>query len=360
MRKLKVLAFSDLHLGEPEGLLNDKGPNIVDIVVNKVSELAKGDGDLEAGIEELILIGDIADLSEAKEKEAYTNTKTFLTTLLKSVPVDKVVYIPGNHDHNLWVKILEQDKKKKYAECTPKTGLDIKNIDTFKNALKDNWFIPDSYNGEVEAHYPFYEVKIESSHFFFDHGHLFSPILTGKAGNVNSLDMIEENTYRFMEKVWFQGKKGWTAKVRERVYDWFRWAFLRISHPSRGTTFKEDSTPLYDDDLRANAVKYLENMVKVDKAKMEDFHLVFGHTHAGGRVRREDRKFRVNDHFITLWNTGGWLVPSEVFSPDAYVFYIERTQNELKPQAYKFVAKKDSQEGDYNRSILDELVKRIG
>lgn len=42
MRRLKVLALSDLHLGEPEGLLRDRGVNIIDVVVAKVSELARG------------------------------------------------------------------------------------------------------------------------------------------------------------------------------------------------------------------------------------------------------------------------------------------------------------------------------
>ncbi|MBI3398319.1 MAG: metallophosphoesterase [Deltaproteobacteria bacterium] len=101
MKKIKVMALSDLHLGEPEGLLYNKPPNVVDIFVDKVCELAKGSGGFEDGIEELVLIGDIADLSEAPENEAYANTSYFFKTLFEKVQVDKVIYIPGNHDHHI-------------------------------------------------------------------------------------------------------------------------------------------------------------------------------------------------------------------------------------------------------------------
>ena len=75
---------------------------------------------------------------------------------------------------------------------------------------------------------------------------------------------------------------------------------------------------------------------------------------------RDDRKVRVNGRFITLWNTGGWLVPSDVFSPDAYIFYIEQTSDGLKPQAYKLVGRENDEEGDYNKGILKDIAKRIG
>jgi hypothetical protein len=362
MKKLKVLAISDLHLGEPEGLLNNRGVNITDVVTNKVAELAKGDGDFEDGIEELILIGDIADLSEATKEEAYTNTKTFLTSLLEKVQIDKVLYISGNHDHHLWVEMLKTYKGKNcYKECVPKTGVVIKK----PKLLMEKCFPPD-YKGEVEAHYPFYLLNINSSYFLFDHGHLFSSLLNKlakRAGTVTSLDDMENKTYEFMELLWFKGESSFWIRfnnLREKCYDWGRWISDRTRHVSRGASFKEDSTPVYDDSMRDNIIKYLGTLIGIDNSKMDDFHLVFGHTHYGGRVLRDDRKIRLNGRFITLWNTGGWLVPSEIFSPDAYLFYIEQTHNGPIPKAYKLVAKKENEEGDYDRGILGEVVKNIG
>ncbi|MDP2683035.1 MAG: metallophosphoesterase [Deltaproteobacteria bacterium] len=355
MKKIKVMALSDLHLGEPEGLLYNKPPNILDILVAKVSELANGGGGIENGIEELILIGDIADLSEAKPEEAYSNTRVFLTAILKKVSVDKVIYIPGNHDHHLWVEMLEARYGKGYKECFPKTGVSIQR----PNALMERC-IPADYKGDVEAYYPFYKIKMDNSYFLFDHGHLFSSTLNKAAGPVSSLEEIEEKTWEFMEKIWFQGGKSpWIYNLREKIYDWARWISLRAGHPTRGVSFKEDSTPVFDDGMRDRIVTYLEKMVKLSM-DTDDFHLVFGHTHYGGRVLKDDRKVRVNGRFINLWNTGGWLVPSEVFSPDAFIFYIEQTQNGLRPQAYKLVGRERGEVGDYDRAILKEIVKRIG
>lgn len=359
MKKLKVLSISDLHLGEPEGLLYSEGANIIDTVAAKIAELAKGGNGLEHGIEELILIGDIADLSEATEKEAYTNTKVFLSALLEKVSVDKIIYIPGNHDHHLWVEMLKAHYGKgSYEECNKKTDVVITKPDILiKNCM------PDNYKGEVEACYPFYKVQTDASCFVFDHGHLFSSLLNRWAGNAASLEEIEEKTHGLMEILWFQGGTPWGVtlyNVREKIYDWARRLADKVKQSDRGTSFKEDSTPLYDDALRERIVKYLTEMIRLDQNQLKDFHLIFGHTHYGGRVLRDDRKIRVNGRFITLWNTGGWIVPSEVFSPDAYIFYIEQSQNGLKPQAYKLVAKQDGEEGDYNRDMLKEIVKGVG
>lgn len=356
MKRLKVLALSDLHLGEPEGLLYDRGVNIQDVVLSRVSELARARDGLEDGIEELILIGDIADLSEATEREAYQNTKAFLTALLGKVPVDKIIYIPGNHDHHLWVEMLKTHYGKGYNECRPKTRVTIQRPDVFiKNCL------PVDYKGQVEAHYPFYQVRVDDSHFLFDHGHLFSSLLSRMAGPVTSLEEMEERTWEFMEFIWFQRRGApWFYRFREWAYDWARWFAQRATHPTRGVSFKEDSTPVFDDGLRDRLVRYLEGMVGLNGAETQDFHIIFGHTHYGGRVLRDDRKVRVKGRFITLWNTGGWLVPSEVFSPDAYIFYIDQSQDSQRPQAYKLVAKEGMEEGDYDRAILKEIVKGIG
>lgn len=356
MKRLKVLALSDLHLGEPEGLLYDEGVNIQDVVLSKVSELASGREGFEDGIEELILIGDIADLSEARPDEAYRNTKTFLTALMGRVKVDKVIYIPGNHDHHMWVEMLKAYYgKDDYEGCSPKTG----RFAIHEPKILKEKCIPKDYKGRVEAHYPFYQIKIGDSHFLFDHGHLFSSLLNRMAGPVTSLEEMEEKTWEFMEFIWFQeGNAPWFYRFREWTYDWARWFAQRATHPTRGVSFKEDSTPVFDDGLRDRLVRYLEKMVGLSEAETQDFHLIFGHTHYGGRVLRDDRKVRINGRFITLWNTGGWLVPSEVFSPDAYIFYIGQASD--VPKMYKLVARVGSEEGDYDRAVLKEIVEGIG
>jgi len=75
---------------------------------------------------------------------------------------------------------------------------------------------------------------------------------------------------------------------------------------------------------------------------------------------------RLNGYFITLWNIGGWIVPSDVFSPDAYVMYLTEEQTrysrKLIPDVFKIVAKpeKGPGDGDYDRKILKKRLAMVG
>lgn len=376
MKKLKALALSDLHLGEPETLLYDNQYDIIDTTILKIEELshAAENSRFESGIEELILIGDIVDLSEAPDKEAYQNTRNLLTHLLCKVNVEKVVYIPGNHDHHLWVKVLCKDYYKTQNNCKPEIP-ELPLCVEDPSAFIDNC-LP-SQHPPVEVWYPYYALDIKNQYFLFDHGHLFSKTLKklsrpctinrilrlfGKAREARTLKELEEMTYCFMEWVWHP-KETRLLDVREKIYDWLRRASLRVKHKStRRTTFEQDSRPIYDDDLLDQIKWYLLDICKIEGPAFskKDFHLVFGHTHIGGTVLKADRKFRMKGPFISVWNTGGWLVPSRVFSPDAYILYIERTRDGLDPNPYKMVKSYgDPPIGDYDKRLLHTRLRGI-
>jgi hypothetical protein len=180
---------------------------------------------------------------------------------------------------------------------------------------------------------------------------------TFAAENAKSLEDLEERTYIFSEIIWYKTK----GKLREIGYDWLRKFNLELFRSERGTTFREDCKSLLDDYIREKIIWYLKEICGIKNEVKKDFHFIFGHTHHGGRSLKADRKVRVNGKFISLWNTGGWLVPSKVFSPEAYIFYVKQTQNGLKPDMYKLVSKeKPEDEGDYFKEILRERAKCIG
>ena len=363
MKKLKILALSDLHLGEPESVLfnSEDRFNLIDITVKKIIEISKGDKKFDNGIEQLVLIGDIVDLSVASDEEAYKNAKIFLTSLLDKVDIDKIIYIPGNHDHHLWVELLKKEYgKDNFRDCFPKIKVDssILNKEIFiKNCLQNN------YPAErIEIYYPNYRFETDTAFYFFDHGHLFAQALDKltNARMAKSLEDLEDKSYVFMEKVWYKISR---YKLIEFFFDWFRKVKLEFwgSKSIKKTTFREDGKTLLDNYVREKVIWYLREICGIKNEVKKDFHFVFGHTHHGGRLLKSDRKVRVNGKFISLWNTGGWIVPSEVFSPDACIFYVKQTQDGLKPYLYKLVSqKKPEDEGDYPRKILQERVKHIG
>ena len=363
MKKLKILALSDLHLGEPESVLFNSGDcfNLIDVTIKKIIEISKGDKKYDSGIEQLILIGDIADLSVASDEEAYENVKVFLTSLLDKVNIDKIIYIPGNHDHHLWVELLKKEYgKDNFKDCFPKIKVDssILNKEIFiKNCLQNN------YPAErIEIYYPNYRFETDTAFYFFDHGHLFAQALDKltNARMAKSLEDLEDKSYKFMEKVWYKISR---YRLIEFFFDWFRKIKLEFggSKSIEKTTFKEDGKTLLDNYVREKIIWYLREICGIKSEVEKDFHFVFGHTHHGGRLLKSDRKVRVNGKFISLWNTGGWIVPSKVFSPEAYIFYAKQTQNGLKPDMYKLVSQeKPEDEGDYSKYILEKRAKCIG
>jgi predicted phosphodiesterase len=362
--KLKALALSDLHLGEPETLLYDNEENILDIAIDKIKELsqAQQNPNFDSGIEELILLGDIVDLSEAIDRKAYENTKNFLKHLLEKVTIDKIIYVPGNHDHHLWVKILYETQGNCEIEI-PKLPHSVSDPPSFvKNCLP-------SQHPPVEVHYPFYVLDNNDQYFLFDHGHLFSitinklsrfPLinrllkLRKNTKEAKNLKELEEITCSFMEWIWHP-KETWLTDLREKIWDWFERTMLRVKYKPRGNTFRVDCRSIYDDVLLELIQWYLLDICHLQPVDIHerDCHLVFGHTHVGGRVLKADRKFRMKGPFISVWNTGGWLVPSDRFSPDAYIFYLERTTDGLKPNFYKLVKRyEDPPVGDYDERVL--------
>ncbi len=104
MRKVKtVLAMSDLHLGRDLGYLHAGDPRFPG---NRAAllELLK-----EAGPQdELIINGDLLDLSMAGLDLAYRDLREFFVLLSQAARFKRIVYIPGNHDHHFWRELAEQ------------------------------------------------------------------------------------------------------------------------------------------------------------------------------------------------------------------------------------------------------------
>ena len=203
------MALSDLHLGELETLLynSEDEYNLINITIDKISELAQGNETFDSGVEELILIGDILELSEADEDEAYGNAKAFLVPLIEKIDPGKIVYIPGNHDHHLWVELLTAEHGiSNYKQCRPKIQIDSS---IRKKVIFIERCLPKDYSPEkVDIRYPCYLLRTESACYLFDHGHLFSALLhslyTKKA---QRLIDAEEQSYAFMERLWYR-KRG--------------------------------------------------------------------------------------------------------------------------------------------------------
>ena len=88
-----------MHLGEGTSLLTfpQGRKHLLDALSAKFGD---------EKIEELILVGDATDTALASMSQVITHTSIFINTLLSSLDIDKVVYIPGNHDHTVWTDYI--------------------------------------------------------------------------------------------------------------------------------------------------------------------------------------------------------------------------------------------------------------
>ncbi len=101
---MKLAITSDLHLGN---LLC----SLVEWNGNEFKEGPKYRDFCEAagtGNDYLVLLGDILDFSVAGYDNAYAAAKVFFTLLQKDNIADQYIYIPGNHDYDIW-NIVENE-----------------------------------------------------------------------------------------------------------------------------------------------------------------------------------------------------------------------------------------------------------
>lgn len=350
---INFICFSDLHLGEPEGLLYHKDNlNIIDLTIDKIAEFVSS-SNKPFIIKQLILNGDIVDIALSKTEEYEENAYLFFSKLFGRINVEQIIFIPGNHDHHIWVEAVEHYYKKNYNDSKKCS------IINDKDEILRQYFIPENYKGKITIAYPHYLYEDKSNITLFHHGHFVSPSLLNLLvfGKINSISKLEEKLWKIIELIWWKSKK--FEPLPEILWEKLNIFLHSLGRKSyRGTTFFEDAIPIYNDKLIKNIISYITKIKEINKKKFPlNFHFIFGHTHFGGKILKEDRFCRVAGKFISIWNTGCWLVPYEKWSPDAIIICYQLNKGF---SFHKLVAKSKNEEGDYDRHILNHRTKFIG
>lgn len=98
---IPLLALSDTHLGEDTSVLQfpEGRDRLAEALANEFGEGAE--------VDELILIGDIADRTLASTEQTREATRAFMKMMTSALRIKKIVYIPGNHDHSLWTEYVK-------------------------------------------------------------------------------------------------------------------------------------------------------------------------------------------------------------------------------------------------------------
>jgi predicted phosphodiesterase len=102
---MKCTIISDTHLGDPECTLfeKDSGGNIKDGAnFGKLLDAMGKNNDC------LILLGDIMDFAINDYEDVYRYGTLFFKRIKEAKAVKRIVYIPGNHDYNIWHTVEHQ------------------------------------------------------------------------------------------------------------------------------------------------------------------------------------------------------------------------------------------------------------
>jgi len=218
---LLFVSMSDLHLGEEDSVLTNltvgepvpepKGPGPCMLALVNYLHAIKfvlNDG---KPIPFLILNGDILELATSTYPISTTYFRLFLTELAKRKIFDRLIYLPGNHDHGLWslirdthfVKCLSQQSESPgQLKVEHVTRLSIPRQSPLLSLLASNLPMQIISPPLFVANPSLRLQSLQGHDFLFHHGHLLEDIykfltILGKRVIKNmSLDKLKEKPLR--------------------------------------------------------------------------------------------------------------------------------------------------------------------
>jgi UDP-2,3-diacylglucosamine pyrophosphatase LpxH len=102
---MRVAVLSDTHFGDPLSTLVSSGPREREPAIGPAYEpLARAVGKVDY----LVLLGDILDFSVASYADAYRQARCFFRRVAEDGLAREILYIPGNHDFDVWHTVEHQ------------------------------------------------------------------------------------------------------------------------------------------------------------------------------------------------------------------------------------------------------------
>ncbi|MBN2102446.1 metallophosphoesterase [bacterium] len=233
MRKCtSVIAMSDLHLGKPENYLHVSDPAYDknrEAVIEMLRKLGPQD--------QLILNGDLMELSLAGWDDVYEDLKSFFGILSEGGPYQKIIYIPGNHDHHFWRMLVEQTNitgrmihggSPPSNEMYPYCFVDVRfssheTHEPCEAVLPHLW--PDNHEvPEFVIKYPHHLFAVPNqrkvpTYYFFTHGHFLEPLFKPINFIIEPAHLEELEAFNNVWLEAFDYDLGHAGRMSERIYE---------------------------------------------------------------------------------------------------------------------------------------------
>ncbi len=324
-----VVVISDTHFGETLSTLGAtshdetrRAPALdtLALLAHALEELGP--------IEELVLLGDIWEMWGCSFATARREAAPFLD-LMGRLPVERITYVPGNHDYHLLVQHIEgQQAEYLRRGDTPPRRYRAQHIytDSFLAGL-----LPPSVRDRFVVKYPDHTRLIAGQRVLFHHGHhlatlkggdLFASFpmfilkrLEGVGVQTLTREELERGVSIFYEMAYAASLGDRTSDRLQRWWDrfqtwkrWWLWTMLgRMRSALRASSsIQERGTPQVDIQRFQEATRWLLRMIaaETDAPFLPPDVLVFGHTHRSGIASVP----LDTGGTVQLVNAGCWLV----------------------------------------------------
>ncbi len=387
MPKIEYVVFSDMHLGAENSLLTNlvKGgyqtdnskasPVMIQMVECLRTVLSKCNPEEKPT---LVLNGDLMELALTTTNDA---SMAFLRFIELVMPEDEsqrlfkpdILFIPGNHDHNLWEtsrynfyisslkSIKPHDKIFPLLHITKMFEKPKVTVDLLSSLVQIYPYLRDS-KVNVKAAYPAFahRHKEKDKCVIFSHGHFIESMYSIMT-NIDimlfpdrrppaSLNDLESQNFAWIDFFWStMGRSGIVGKDVQLLYDkmqdgneveriitsfarsismkkknkivaWFEWKVLKeLFHLTLAKTAKKERSEsgILSDDCFEGLKKYLEIYIRnqlvyeLDDDIPDDLTFIFGHTH---KPFQQYVDFLGYTGKVRVFNSGGWVVDTTTAS----------------------------------------------
>jgi len=291
----KVIAISDIHLGEKNCLLHK--PGLIELFTKQLTEEAQ-----DREIDELIIIGDCLELALVSFHKTYEKAENFFSKIAKIDRLKKIIYLPGNHDHHIWMMLLELTQiVERIEEGRPP-------LENYRrvNKIYKKTFLDKVFKKDTIITYPNLLRNIGGKTYFFHHGHLMETLFTPSRLIISpsSLDRLEALNAQWLETLWYSFSTD--KMLREFIDLAYVKIYLNITNFLSYFSLSRLTNAVFK--LKGQEIKSISyriknylNICEKDYHKIPDYFF-FGHTHR----KSLGVKIQVGDKNVDVYNTGGW------------------------------------------------------
>ncbi len=322
----------------------------------------------------LILNGDILELALATTNQAAMAFERFIELIMapERELFEGIIYMPGNHDHRLWEVARETQYVNCIKDIDAGRHLDIPwhttsmFVEDATNPVPAYFLtklvqrFPNLNNLIVSTVYPNFGLFREEFQrcVLFHHGHFTEPLYQ-LMSNLRSLIFphrqpprqvwdIEAENFAWIDFFWSaMGRCGDVGQDLERIYEKMqdREQCKRLLYTLAENLSKKYDLPGWGDAMESGFLKWafsglVDKLMSRERARIEspfspeaekglwayvegplreqillerrgnmpyDVTFVFGHTH---KPFQEDKNFKGYPEWVSVYNTGGWVVES--------------------------------------------------